>query len=206
DLQHGGVIGAGEGSQRVAAPGAWLLRRRQLEALFDGGQVRVITPFGARLPRSLTPRVLRSGRAGRALSRGRGVGLAPEELLLPQAKLGLERGDLFFEQGLTSHGAIEHRLVVCGLAPGLELLGQAWANRARSLRDGGRGAGRQGIRSGVRPGDEAILGGHGARCNRRRAGEPEPRMGLPKLYAMTTVPARPDPNGIGGRESRPRPC
>jgi hypothetical protein len=123
DLQNGGVVCAGEGSKRLSAPGASLLVRRQFEDLFDGGQVGIIAAFGPRLSRLLAARTWGSGGVGQALSRGRGVGLAPEELLLAQAELGLEGGDLFFEPGLAGHGAIEHGLVIGRLSPGLELLG-----------------------------------------------------------------------------------
>ena len=39
------------------------------------------------------------------------------------------------------NGSVMHGLPVGGLSPGLELLSQPWADRARSLGDGGSGAG-----------------------------------------------------------------
>src|SRR5262249_60208643 len=101
----------------------------------DGGGVGVSPGWGARLPGLLAARAGGAGRAGPPLRRSRGVGFAPGELLFPQAELGLERGDLLLELGLPGHGAIEHRLVVGGLPPGLELLSQAWTDRARRLRE-----------------------------------------------------------------------
>lgn len=45
DLQHGGVVGAGKRSERLSAPGAPLLGRRQFEDLLDGGEVGVVPAY-----------------------------------------------------------------------------------------------------------------------------------------------------------------
>src|SRR5512142_1002595 len=128
--------------------------------------------------------------ASGALSGGRGVGLAPEELLLAEAELGLEPGDLLVELGLACDGAVEPGLVVSGLPPGLELLGQPGADWARPLGDGGSRTGRGLIvpvqerdRSGIKPGSRGLLRRHVARCSRGRVGKPESRW----VYRIFTV-------------------
>ena len=49
---------------------------------------------------------------------------------------------LCLQQVFALQGAVVHGLPVAGLSPGLELLGQAWANGAGAVRDGGGRAGR----------------------------------------------------------------
>src|SRR5512135_299485 len=151
----------------------------------------IIAAFGSRFPALLAAWPRRPIGASGALSGGRGVGLAPEELLLAEAELGLEPGDFLVELGLACHGAVEHGVVVSGLPPGLELLGQPRADWARLLGDGGSRTGRGLIvpvqerdRSGIKPGNQGLLRRHVARCSRGRVGKPESRMGLPNLYAI----------------------
>jgi hypothetical protein len=69
----------------------------------------------------------------RGSGRRSGLGLAAEELLLAEAKQGLKAVDLGWELGLALEGAAMHGLPIGGLAPGLELLLQAWTNRTGAL-------------------------------------------------------------------------
>ena len=85
--------------------------------------------------------MIASGRAGPSAVAG-AVGLAPEELLFAEPDAGVELLVLLVEESLALDGALVHGLPVGGLTPGLELLGQAWADRARPLGDGGSRAGR----------------------------------------------------------------
>ena len=130
DLQDGRLVGAGELGEGLSAAAAPLLLGGQFDEFFGGGQVGVVPAFRSRLSPSLPAWSRRSVGSGGAADGGRRLGLASEELLLAEAELGLERGDLLLELGLAGHGAVEHGLVVGGLTPGLELLGQPWADRA----------------------------------------------------------------------------
>src|SRR5512135_57712 len=192
NLQDRRVLGPGEGDKRLSTTGAALLFGGQFDHLFHGGQMGVVPAFRPRSSPLLSAWPWRPGGAGEAVCRGRGVGLASKELLLAEAELGLEVSDLLLELGLACDGAVEHGLVVRGLTPGLELLGQPWADRARLLGNGGSRAGREvevpgreGDRSGARPESRGTLSRHAARCNRGRTGKPESRMGLPNLYGIT---------------------
>src|SRR5512135_715249 len=189
DLQHGGVVGAGEGSGRQSAPGATPLFRRQFQDLLGGGEVGVVTAFGPRPPSLLSAGPWRSPHGGWAVGGGRRIGLASEELLFEGPDAGLELLVLLVEELLALDGPLVHGLPVGGPAPGLELRFQTWAARARSQGGGGSRTGRgvvvpsqEGDRRGVRPGGRRRLNRHAAGCNRRWAGKPESRTGLPKLY------------------------
>jgi hypothetical protein len=56
DLEHGGVVGAGERRERLSAPGATLLFRGQFQVLSDGREVGVVAAFGPRPPALLSAR------------------------------------------------------------------------------------------------------------------------------------------------------
>src|SRR5205823_2514746 len=98
-------------------------------------------------------------------------GLAAEELLLPQAQSGAELFVLGPEEALALLGAVVHGLAVTGLPPGLELLGQAWADGAGAVRDGGCRAGRVRRRGGqgnsrrARAAGVRKRSGHDDRCS-----------------------------------------
>ena len=195
DLQDGGVVGAGERDERLSAAGTPLLFGGQFDDLFHGGQVGVVPAFRSWLSPSLSARSRRSGRSVGSVDGGRSLGLAPEELLFEEADPGVELLVLLIEEWLAWDGPLMHGLPVGSLTPGLELLGQAWADRARPLGNGGSRTGRglivpsrEGDRRGVRPGSRRMLNRHAARCKRRRAGKPESRMGLPNLYRLTSWP------------------
>src|SRR6516165_901970 len=100
-----------------------------------------------------------------------GLGLAAEELLLTEAELGAELFDLLFEEGLALHGAVVHGLPVAGLAPGLELHGEARAHGTGAVGKQGRRAGRGSRRGGQRDprglrADRATRrDGHAGRCS-----------------------------------------
>src|SRR5512135_2059977 len=189
DLQDCGVVGAGERGERLSAAGTPLLFDGQFDDLFHGGQVGVVPAFGSWLSPSLSAGSRRSGRSGGAVDGGPRLGFAPEELLFEGADAGVELLVLLVEELLALDGPLMHGLPVSSLAPGLELLGQPWADRARPLGNGGSQTGRgvvvpsrEGDRRGVRPGSRQMPNKHAARCNRRRAGKPGSRTGLPKHY------------------------
>ena len=123
--------------------------------LDDGREMGIITPLGPRLAGLLASRptrwrVGRGGERGGRWGRGGGLGLSTEELLLAKAKSGLKSLDLGLELGLAFEGAAMLSLPVGGLAPRLELLLQAWANRTRAVGDGRSRADRSGPRFGRR--------------------------------------------------------
>ena len=146
----------------------------------------IIPTLGAGLATSLPAWPWCSIGAGGAFGGGGGVGLASEELLWEETDAGLELLVLVVEEVLALDGPLMPGLPVGGLASGLELLGQTWADRARSLGYGrgrtGRGLlgpGQERGRRSVRPGGRGMLHRHVARCSRGRTRKPESRTGLP---------------------------
>jgi hypothetical protein len=133
DLQDRAVVGPGEVRDGLPAMGTPPLSGGAFEDLFDRGQVVISAAWVSGSPPLLSAPPWRGGARCDALDGGRGVGLAPEELLLAEAELGLEPSDLVFERRLAFDGPLMHGLPVGGLAPGLELLGQAWADRTGPL-------------------------------------------------------------------------
>ena len=136
DLQYGGILRAADGSEGAAAAAAIARLARDLPVLDHGGQVGVVAaawPLLAALLAAGTARWV-TGAGGRG-GRGARLGLAAEELLLAETQLGAELFDLLLEESLTLDGAIMHGLPVAGLTPGLELLGQAWADGTGAVRD-----------------------------------------------------------------------
>jgi hypothetical protein len=107
----------------------------------DGWEMGIIASFGSGAIGLLaaTSRWRRIG-LGRIRGRGSGgcggLGLAAEELLFAKPEQGLESVDLGLELGLAFEGATRHGSPVGGLAPGLELLLEARANRTGALRQG----------------------------------------------------------------------
>jgi hypothetical protein len=102
----------------------------------------VIAALWSRLAGLLTARFL-----GRALAcsvgfAGSGAGFAAgaKELLLAEAELGAQGLVLGTEFHLTGECQFVHALPVGGLAEGLELLGKARTDRARTFRQGRGGA------------------------------------------------------------------
>ena len=92
DLQEDGILGAGELGEGLTTPGATALFGGQGVVFGDGREVGMITSLGPRPTGSLAPRPpgRRIGAGwirGRRSGHRRGLGLAPEELLL------VERGD-----------------------------------------------------------------------------------------------------------------
>ena len=113
--------------------------------LDDGREVGIIAPLGTRPTALLTSVTARRRRAGvrrrdRRFGRGAGLGLSAEELLLAEAQERLKPVDLGFELRLAFEGSAMHTLPIGGLPPGLELLLQAWTNRAGAVRDRRSGA------------------------------------------------------------------
>jgi hypothetical protein len=145
DLQEGGVLGAADGGEGAAAGPAAALLPRDLVFFDEGGQVGIVAAAGPRPTGLLAapPGVRARGPKGRrAGGRDAGFALAAEELLLAETQLGFECGDALLEGGFALDGAVVHRLPVTGLPPGLELHGEARANRTGALGQGGRRAGR----------------------------------------------------------------
>jgi hypothetical protein len=145
DLQDDRILRPREVREGLTTPGTPALLGREFVIFDDGREVGIITPLGTGpavlLAAGPSRRGLRRGRPrGRRFGRGGGLGLSTEELLLAHAEQRLQAVDLGLELGLTREGAAMHGLPVGGLAPGLELLLQAWANRARTLRDRRSGA------------------------------------------------------------------
>src|SRR5262249_34385535 len=99
-------------------------------------------------------------------------------------------------------GALVHGLPVAGLSPGLELLGEAWANRTGTVRDGWCGAGRvrrrshQGKRRRVRAPGGRKRSGHAVCCP---PGPSAGQRGAP-LYRSLTGGVSPSPPGPFGKE------
>jgi hypothetical protein len=159
DLQDGRILGAGEVGEGLAALRAKALLGGQDMVLGDGREVGVIASLGSgptALLAATTPcRRIGLGRIRDGRSGGRGgLGLLAEELLLAEPDQGLEAVDLGLELGLAFEGAAMHGLPVGGLAPRLELLLEARANRTRPLgqrwcgtsrTDGRSGCGRTGV-------------------------------------------------------------
>ena len=138
DLQDRGVVGARKGGERLSAAGTSLLFGGQFDDLFDDGQVGVVAAFGSWLSPLLSAGSWRSSRAGGPVAGGRGIGLATEELLFEGTDAGVKLLVLLVEEFFALDGSVMHGLPVGGLSPGLELLSQAGADRARSLGNGGR--------------------------------------------------------------------
>jgi hypothetical protein len=152
DLQDEGILGAGEVGERSATPRAPAPVRREDLRVLDGHEVGVIAPLGTGPTPLLAarPRCRRVGRGSIRSRRGRRrerLGLAPEELLLAKAKLGLEPIDLDFELGLALEGSGVLGLVVGGLTKRLEILIEPRANRTRTRRQGRSRTGRSTRRS-----------------------------------------------------------
>jgi hypothetical protein len=148
DLENDRILGTGEVVEGLAAPRATALIGVELVVLEDGREMGIVSPFGTGLAGLLTSgptrwRVGGGGERGRRLGGG-GLGLSTEELLFAEAEESLEPGDLGLELGLACEGAAMLGLPVGGLAPGLELLLQAWANRTGALGDRWGGADRSG--------------------------------------------------------------
>jgi hypothetical protein len=142
DLEDDRILGAGEVGEGPATPGTPASLGGQDSVFPESREVRVVAspgpgPAGLLAARSPWGRVRGRGLRGGGSGRGGGLGLAAEELLLAEAELGLESVDLGLELGLAFQGSAMHGLPVGGLAPGLELLLEAGANRTRALRDGG---------------------------------------------------------------------
>jgi L-aminopeptidase/D-esterase-like protein len=137
DFQDRGVVGAGERSEGLPAAGTPLLFGGQFDDLFHGGQVGVVPAFRSWLSPALSAGAWGSGRGDGAVARGGGIGLASEELLFQGADAGVELLVLLVEEFLALDGPLMQGVPVGGLPPGLELLSQPWADRARSLGDGG---------------------------------------------------------------------
>jgi hypothetical protein len=150
DLQDGGVRGAADGREGLAAAPATARRCREFVLFDNRGQVGVVAAARSRpaglLAASLSGRGswTRRGRWGS----GAGLGLFAEELLLAETQLSAELFDLLLEMGGTLDRAVVHGLPVGGLSPGLELDGEAWANGTGAVREGRCGAGRRGRRGG----------------------------------------------------------
>ena len=139
NLQDDGILGAGEVVEGLTTLRATALFGGQDPVFGDGREVGMIASFGPGLTGLLAARPP-GQRVGAGQIRGRrrrrrgSFRLAAEELLLPEPDQGLESGDLGLELGLTVQGATMHGLPVGGLAPRLELLLQARANRTGALR------------------------------------------------------------------------
>jgi hypothetical protein len=188
----------------------------------DGREMGTVAPLGTRPARLLATGPPRSslGRGcerGRRFGRGSGLGLSAEQLLLAEAKQGLEPLDLSLELGLAFEAAAMHGLPVGCLPPGFELLLQAWANQTGTLRDGRSGAngterrlGRRQRRSesvqfrGRDPqgneakNTEAEPSSMVAEFNHLLSGRPEPTTGLPNLPTDSTQLL-----GASGHRGRP---
>jgi hypothetical protein len=140
DLEDDRILGAGKVVEGLAAPRTPALLRGELVVLGDGREMGIITSLGTGLAGLLTsvPTRWRVGRGGERCGRlgGGGLGFSAEELLLAEAEEGLKPVDLGLEFGLAFEGAAMHGLPVGGLAPGLELLLQARANRTGAVGDG----------------------------------------------------------------------
>lgn len=151
DFEDDRILGAGEVGEGLATPRATALIGGELVVLDDGREMGIVASLGPRLAGLLASgatrwRVGRGGERGRGIGSGCGLGLSTEELLLAEAKLGLELVDLGLELGLAFEGSAMLSLPVGGLPPGFELLVQAWANRTGALGDGRCGADRTGRR------------------------------------------------------------
>src|SRR5947209_4763793 len=178
DLQDDRILGAGEVVEGPSAPRATTPIAGESVVLDDGREVGIVASSGPRLARLLASgptrwRVGRGGERGRRPGRGGGLGLSTEELLLAEAQEGLEPLDFGLELGLAFEGAAMLGLPVGGLAPGLELLLQARADRTGALGDGRGGAGGTGRRLGRRRrGSELIRlrGGDAQGCQAQEGG------------------------------------
>ena len=105
----------------------------------------MVAPLGPLLSALLTSVSTRRRRAGVRGGDGRfgdgaGLGLPAEELLFAEAEQRLEPVDLGLKLGLALEGLAMPAPPIGGLPPGLELLLQAWADRAGTWRDRRRGA------------------------------------------------------------------
>jgi len=109
DFEDEGILGAREVVERLATPRATTLLGGQDVVFGDGREVGVIASLGPR-PTGLLATGSRWSRVGLGriwsrLSGGRGgLGLAAEELLLPEPELRLETLDLGPELGLALRG------------------------------------------------------------------------------------------------------
>ena len=138
DLQDDGILGAGEVVEGLTAPRAAALlggQDRGPRGRPGGGNNRVVWARADRVAgREAAAAAGRRGAdRGRRSGRRGGLGLSAEELLLAEPDQSLESVDLGLELGLAFEGAAMHGLPVGGLAPGLELLLQARANRTGAL-------------------------------------------------------------------------
>jgi hypothetical protein len=152
DLQDEGILRAGEVGEGLTAPRTSASLGGQDVVLGDGREVGVIASRGPGVTGLLAARSpwrrIGVGWIGGRRGGGRGgLGLAAEELLLTKPEQGLESIDLGLEFGLALEGAAMHGLPVGGLAPGLELLLEARANRTGALRQRRGGTDRSDERS-----------------------------------------------------------
>jgi hypothetical protein len=153
DLEDDRILGAREVVEGLATARTAALLRGELVVLDHSREVGMIAPLGPLLTALLTAlsagrrRAGVRGRVGR-FGGGAGLGLSAEELLLAEAQQRLKPVDFGLELRLAFEGAAMHGPPVGGLPPGLELLLQAWANRAGALRDRRSGADRTGRRLG----------------------------------------------------------
>ena len=156
DLQDGGLLGAADGGEGSATAVAVTVGAGDFVYFDDGGEMAVVAalrcwlaPLLAAWPPRWSVGESRCRRQ-RWDGRGRGLGLAAEELLLAQTQLGAELLDLLSQGGFPLEGALMERLPVAGLSPRLELDGEAWADGTGTIRKGrsrtgwGRWPGRQG--------------------------------------------------------------
>jgi hypothetical protein len=155
DLEDDRILGTGKVVEGLAALRTTTLLRGELVVLDDSREVGIITSFGTGLAGLLASgptrwRVGRGGERGGRWGRSSGLGFSTEELLLTEAEQSLKPLDLSFELGLACEGAAMLGLPVGGLAPGLEFLLQAWANRTGAMGDGRSRADRSGQRFGRR--------------------------------------------------------
>jgi len=145
DFEDDGILGARKLVKRLTALGTAAPLGGQDVIFRDGWELGIIASFGSRAIGLLAARSRwRRIGLGRIRSRGSGgcggLGLAAEELLFAKPEQGLESVDLGLELGLAFEGATMHGSPVGGLAPGLELLLEARANRTGALRQGRGGA------------------------------------------------------------------
>jgi hypothetical protein len=155
DLKDDRILGAGKVVEGLAALRATALLGGQSVVLDNGREMGIITPLGPRLAGLLASGPTRwlggrGGERGGRWGRGGGLGLSTEELLLAEAEEGMKPLELGLELGLACEDAAMLGLPVGGLAPGLELLLQAWADRTGAVGDGRSRADRSGQRFGRR--------------------------------------------------------
>jgi hypothetical protein len=125
DLKDGGVVGAREGVEGLAAAEALALVRGEVEDFLVGGKVVVVASAVALMAGLLAAsafglggwRVVVGGRVsgGRSVRRVMGLRLLAEEAVFEVSDLGLESCDFVLELGFALCGALMLGLVVAGL-------------------------------------------------------------------------------------------